>query len=39
MEMNSYPNHASDLAKHWLLDKDAFYLNHGAFWSMSDTNT
>lgn len=31
MAQNTYSNHASDLAKHWLLDKDAFYLNHGAF--------
>lgn len=31
MEMNTYTNHASDLAKHWLLDKNAIYLNHGAF--------
>jgi isopenicillin-N epimerase len=29
--MSTYPNYASALAKHWLLEKDAFYLNHGAF--------
>jgi isopenicillin-N epimerase len=31
MALNTNSNHASDLAKYWLLDKDAFYLNHGAF--------
>jgi isopenicillin-N epimerase len=31
MGMSTNPNHASDLAKYWLLDKEALYLNHGAF--------
>jgi isopenicillin-N epimerase len=29
--MNTYPNNSSELSKHWLLDKEAYYLNHGAF--------
>ncbi len=31
MESNTYPNFASDMAKYWMLDENAFYLNHGAF--------
>ena len=31
MQMSTYPNQSSAYAKYWLLDENAYYLNHGAF--------